>query len=128
LVNLPVFVSIFHICLKNCISQSDKIVRLSGDEFLIFLVNQDGVQSVEIVANFILQQLHIPFNIDTYQISIGVSIGILPSTLSYQQPTDILRDADAAMYQAKRAGKGCHIYSLYLRNAAANIAAYPARK
>jgi diguanylate cyclase (GGDEF)-like protein len=95
--------------LKNCISQSDKIVRLSGDEFLIFLVNQDGVQSVEIVANFILQQLHIPFNIDTYQISIGVSIGILPSTLSYQQPTDILRDADAAMYQAKRAGKGCHI-------------------
>ncbi|WP_414574771.1 EAL domain-containing protein [Anabaena sp. CCY 9402-a] len=95
--------------LKNCISQRDKIVRLSGDEFLIFLVNQDGIQSVEVVANFILQQLHIPFEIDTYQISIGVSIGILPSTLSYQQPTDILRDADAAMYQAKRAGKGCHI-------------------
>ncbi|MEA5567311.1 EAL domain-containing protein [Anabaena sp. UHCC 0399] len=95
--------------LKNCISQRDKIVRLSGDEFLIFLVNQDGIQSVEVVANFILQQLHIPFEIDTYKISIGVSIGILPSTLSYQQPTDILRDADAAMYQAKRAGKGCHI-------------------
>ncbi|MBD2364898.1 EAL domain-containing protein [Anabaena minutissima FACHB-250] len=95
--------------LRNCISQRDKIVRLSGDEFLIFLVNQDGIQSVEVVANFILQQLHIPFEIDTYKISIGVSIGILPSTLSYQQPTDILRDADAAMYQAKRAGKGCHI-------------------
>lgn len=95
--------------LKNCISDRDKIVRLSGDEFLIFLVNQDGIQSVETIANLILQQLHIPFEIDTYQVSIGVSIGILPSTLSYQQPTDILRDADAAMYQAKRAGKGCHI-------------------
>jgi diguanylate cyclase (GGDEF)-like protein len=95
--------------LKNCISDKDKIVRLSGDEFLIFLVNQDGIQSVETIANLILQQLHIPFEIDTYQVSIGVSIGILPSTLSYQQPTDILRDADAAMYQAKRAGKGCHI-------------------
>lgn len=95
--------------LKKCISGRDKIVRLSGDEFLIFLVNHNGIQSVETIANLILQQLHIPFEIDTYQVSIGVSIGILPSTLSYQQPTDILRDADAAMYQAKRAGKGCHI-------------------
>lgn len=95
--------------LQNCIEPSHKIVRLSGDEFLIFLVNQDGIASVETVANSVLQQLHIPFEIDKYQISIGVSIGILPSTLNYQQPTDILRDADAAMYQAKRSGKGCYI-------------------
>ncbi|MCF4968717.1 GGDEF/EAL domain-containing response regulator [Nostoc sp. CMAA1605] len=95
--------------LKNCIAVSHKIVRLSGDEFLIFLNNHDGIHSVEIIASAILQELHTPFEIDKYQISIGASIGILPSTLNYQQPTDILRDADAAMYQAKRAGKGCYI-------------------
>ncbi|AUT01829.1 GGDEF domain-containing response regulator [Nostoc sp. CENA543] len=95
--------------LNNCITVAHKIVRLSGDEFLIFLNNQDGIHVVETIASAILQELHTPFEIDKYQISIGASIGILPSTLNYQQPTDILRDADAAMYQAKRAGKGCYI-------------------
>lgn len=95
--------------LQDCVDQRHKIVRLSGDEFLIFIVNPKSLKSVETIAKLVLEKLHISFEIEKYQISIGVSIGILPSTLSYQRPTDILRDADVAMYQAKRAGKGRYI-------------------
>jgi diguanylate cyclase (GGDEF)-like protein len=95
--------------LYECIELQGEIVRLGGDEFLIILQNQDTIETLEIIAKSILKQLHIPFKIHSYQISIGVSIGILPSILNYRQPTDILRDADAAMYEAKHSGKGRYV-------------------
>ncbi|MBD2627883.1 putative bifunctional diguanylate cyclase/phosphodiesterase [Trichormus variabilis] len=95
--------------LYKCIHSNGEIVRLGGDEFIIFLPNQDGIESMQAIAKCIIEQLHIPFQIDEYQIYIGVSIGILPSTLKYHQPTEILRDADAAMYEAKRSGKGRYV-------------------
>ncbi|MBD2691089.1 putative bifunctional diguanylate cyclase/phosphodiesterase [Anabaena catenula] len=95
--------------LYKCIQNNGKIVRLGGDKFIIFLPNKDGIESMQAIAKCIIEQLHIPFQIDEYKIYIGVSIGILPSTLKYHQPTEILRDADAAMYEAKRSGKGCYV-------------------
>ncbi|MBK1989725.1 EAL domain-containing protein [Sphaerospermopsis aphanizomenoides BCCUSP55] len=95
--------------LHQCLKGQGEIVRLGGDEFLILLPKNNGMESIEAIAKCMLKRLHIPFQIDGYQVYIGVSIGILPSTLNYHKPTDILRDADAAMYEAKRCGKGCYV-------------------
>lgn len=61
------------------------------------------------MAQRIIEQLAQPFRFNDYEIYAGTSIGITLSSFAYQQPEEVLRDADAAMYQAKARGKGCYV-------------------
>jgi len=83
----------------------DTVARLGGDEFAIIL---DGIQdmsdAVE-VAERLQKSLAVPFHIGTHEVYTTVSIGIALSGSSYNQPEELLRDADIAMYRAKRLGK-----------------------
>ncbi|MFN6565473.1 MAG: EAL domain-containing protein [Nostoc sp. ChiSLP01] len=92
--------------LSQCIRSTDTAARLGGDEFTILV---DGIQDVSDaikVADRIQQELALPFNLDSQEVFTTASIGIaLSSTVNYQQPEDILRDADTAMYRAKALGK-----------------------
>ncbi|TVQ53667.1 MAG: EAL domain-containing protein [Spirulina sp. DLM2.Bin59] len=80
------------------------VARLGGDEFAIILNPIDGVEAAIALAQGILSEFEQPFQIRQYEIYAAVSIGIAMGRASYQQPEDILRDADLAMYQAKRQG------------------------
>jgi len=80
------------------------VARLGGDEFAIILAPIGGVEAAIAIAQGILTQFEQPFQIRQYEIFTAVSIGIAMGQSSYQQPEDILRDADLAMYQAKRQG------------------------
>ncbi|WP_414572455.1 EAL domain-containing protein [Nostoc sp. CCY 9925] len=92
--------------LSQCIRSTDTAARLGGDEFTILV---DGIQDVSDaikVAGRIQQELALPFNLDSQEVFTTASIGIaLSSTVEYEQPEDILRDADTAMYRAKALGK-----------------------
>jgi diguanylate cyclase (GGDEF)-like protein len=83
----------------------DTIARLGGDEFGILLEEIDGPATATAVAQRVLDGLSIPFSISGRQVkslgSIGIAFGRYGDTAN-----QVLRDADAAMYSAKRGGKG----------------------
>jgi PAS domain S-box-containing protein len=81
------------------------LARLGGDEFTILLDDiRDPIEAVR-VAERIQTELAAPFVINHEEIVISASIGIASSTSPHTQAEDLVRDADIAMYRAKRAGK-----------------------
>ena len=109
--------------LEQCLRPSDTLARLGGDEFTILLEDICQLQDTTTVVDRILAALQTPFEIFDRDVFTNVSIGIalgsgrqVVSMLSqgnesigyYAQPSDVLRDADIAMYRAKKSGKGCY--------------------
>jgi len=91
--------------LERCLRPGDSVARLGGDEFTVFLDNINGVRDTTYIADRILKKISKPFIIGGHEIFITGSIGIVLSSSGYNQPEDMLRDADLAMYQAKSKGK-----------------------
>ena len=84
------------------------VARLGGDEFAVFLDDLRSPEDASRVAERIQKRLSEPFTIDQHEIYSTVSIGIALSTAGYEQPDDLLRDSDTAMYRAKALGKARH--------------------
>jgi diguanylate cyclase (GGDEF)-like protein len=80
----------------------DEIIgRFSGDEFAILLPAIDGVEQAKEFAEKVVKELSEPFDLDRKQIFTSVSIGIAIGSSKYSVASDMLRDADIAMYRAK---------------------------
>jgi diguanylate cyclase (GGDEF)-like protein/PAS domain S-box-containing protein len=91
--------------LTACLRPGDVVARLGGDEFTILLNRTGGQDDVAHVAERIQAKLSEPFSIDNYEVFATASVGIIMSDEVRRDPEDFLRDADAAMYRAKEAGK-----------------------
>jgi diguanylate cyclase (GGDEF)-like protein/PAS domain S-box-containing protein len=92
--------------LELCIRSIDTAARLGGDEFTILLEGMQDVSDAIRVAERIQQELALPFELDGQEVFTTASIGIaLSSTVDYEHPEDLLRDADTAMYRAKVSGR-----------------------
>ncbi len=91
--------------LKRVIRPIDLLARLGGDEFVLLLEDIDGLQDTVYVANRILEELRSPFVIAGREVFLTASIGIVLDAPHYRQGTELLRDADTAMYEAKKRGK-----------------------
>ncbi|MBN1378837.1 MAG: EAL domain-containing protein [Gammaproteobacteria bacterium] len=91
--------------LKNCLRPGDYIARLGGDEFAILLDAVPNEQEVTNIASRIQQVLSKPIRISKHETFTSASIGIAMSARGYNNPQDILRDADIAMYSAKQSGR-----------------------
>ncbi len=92
--------------IKQSLRPQDTVARLGGDEFTILVKKVTHIEDVTIIANRILKKLMSPFNLEGHQVFTGASIGIVFGNSRYQNSTEILRDADIAMYRAKAEGKG----------------------
>jgi diguanylate cyclase (GGDEF)-like protein/PAS domain S-box-containing protein len=92
--------------LESCLRTADTIARIGGDEFIILLEDINNVGDVTQVAERLLEEMTVPFNLLGQKVIITTSIGVVLSSLSYDKPEDILRDADIAMYRAKSQGRG----------------------
>jgi diguanylate cyclase (GGDEF)-like protein len=90
--------------------QQDTIARISGDEFVILLNGISSSQDPGIVAEKILERIKDVFLISGHIINISGSIGIAIYPQHGQDTTQILKNADQAMYQAKNAGKNQYRY------------------
>lgn len=100
--------------LKNCLRENDIIARIGGDEFAILLDNaSDDIKNVNKVVERIKQELSRLFLLDRQEIFISVSIGVALSSTGYQQPEEILRDAEIVMARAKH--RGCSSYEVFDR-------------
>ncbi|MGF1541368.1 MAG: EAL domain-containing protein [Pleurocapsa sp.] len=91
--------------LQECLRDSDIVARLGGDEFVILLDGIKSPQDAISIGERIQQQLRSPFELKGQSIFTSASIGIVFSSSSYNHASDLLRDADIAMYRAKAKGK-----------------------
>lgn len=91
--------------LRECLRESDLLARLGGDEFAVLAPDATVDQSVEI-AERILAAFDLPFLIDGHTVFSSCSIGIVMADQQFHdEPADLLRDADTAMYRVKHGGR-----------------------
>ena len=91
--------------LEQCLRAADTAARLGGDEFAILLEDAGSGQDVIDVAERLLGAVKQTFTIDVTEVAASVSIGIAFATRGVTCD-QLLRNADLAMYTAKRKGKG----------------------
>jgi diguanylate cyclase (GGDEF)-like protein len=89
--------------------QGDTLTRLGGDEFAILADDIRDVNDATLLAERVRDDLKAPFNLAGHEVFATASIGIALGTRDRQQPEDLLRDADTAMYRAKALGKERHV-------------------
>ena len=90
--------------IRGCVRDSDIVARLGGDEFVIVLRGLASEGDALLVADKVRAELCRPVEIDGAEVSRTFSIGIAMATPDVT-PDRLLRDADAALYEAKLAGR-----------------------
>ena len=97
--------------LRKCLRGADTISRIGGDEFVALISDLDKREDAEVAASKILHELIQPFTLGTDSIHSSVSIGISVYPGDGANEDDLIRNADLAMYQAKKKGKnGCAFF------------------
>jgi diguanylate cyclase (GGDEF)-like protein len=91
--------------LKTCLRTGDTIARLGGDEFVVLLEGSPNLEAVIATTHRIQNEIRNPMTLEGHQVYTSASVGIVSEISGYEQPEDVLRDADIAMYRAKALGK-----------------------
>lgn len=94
--------------IKQCVRPYDTAARFGGDEFAVLVEDIGGKEDCTAVANKIIAQVTTPFSLQKQEVNIGVSIGIATNIGREQTSESIVRQADQAMYEAKRASGSCY--------------------
>ena len=92
--------------LATFLRPGDSVARLGGDEFAILLMEISGLGEATRVAERIHEQISNKFEVDGKELFASASIGIALSDSKYEHSSDLLRDADQAMYRSKRERHG----------------------
>ncbi|GAC21905.1 bifunctional diguanylate cyclase/phosphodiesterase [Paraglaciecola arctica] len=95
--------------INSCIRGHDLLARLGGDEFVVLFDNFETATDIEEISARIIESIAKPFKIENKEMYSGASIGITYLENAYVKADEVLRDADAAMYQAKAMGRGRYI-------------------
>ncbi len=91
--------------LKRCLREEDTVARFGGDEFTILLENIQDINEATQIAQRVQEELTLPFILNKHEVFTTVSIGIALSSNGSEQPEEVLRNADIAMYRAKNLGR-----------------------
>mgnify|MGYP000647940802 CR=1 FL=1 len=91
--------------LKSCVREGDTVARLGGDEFTVILEEVRSAKYVAKVADKILEAISLSYLLDSTEVNISPSIGISLYPSDGRDVDLLLRNADAAMYHAKKHGR-----------------------
>lgn len=94
--------------LRRAVRPGDTVARLGGDEFTVLIPDVQGQEEAVSVAGRIHDALSKPFKVGDQEVFTTASTGIAISSDRYDNPDEILRDADIAMYRAKADGRAQH--------------------
>ena len=96
--------------LISCVRSEDTVARLGGDEFVVVIEELGKDTDVSEIAAKILDAMAQPFHLESRSLNVRCSIGISLYPDAGATPEELIRHADAAMYQAK--GKGANTFHL----------------
>jgi diguanylate cyclase (GGDEF)-like protein/PAS domain S-box-containing protein len=94
--------------LRDCVREEDAVARLGGDEFLLLLVSVRHKEEAARVATKILSRVGEPFRVDGHELHVTTSAGIALYPQDGEDAGTLLKNADAAMYQAKEQGRNAY--------------------
>ena len=94
--------------LKATVAEHDTVARLGGDEFAVVQIGRSEETAARSLAGRLVEVVSAPYEIDDHQIVIGVSIGISLSPQDGNNPDELLKNADLALYRAKADGRGTY--------------------
>ncbi|MDQ1375468.1 MAG: hypothetical protein QOJ09_2806 [Actinomycetota bacterium] len=97
--------------LGGCLRTSDTLARLGGDEFAVLLSDVDGPIDGGAVARRLISATRRPFVVSHHRLAISCSIGIAYDCDGGVDYEDLLRRADAAMYEAKASGRDAYAFA-----------------
>ena len=92
--------------LELAIRESDTAARLGGDEFAVLLPGLRERRIAQLVAGRILAAVDRPFSVSGHTVRVGASVGVALFPSAADDLEELFRQADAAMYEAKRSGEG----------------------
>jgi diguanylate cyclase (GGDEF)-like protein/PAS domain S-box-containing protein len=105
--------------LRRCLRAEDTASRFGGDEFTVLLENVKDASDAVRVADQITRALSTPFILESREVFVTTSIGIALGTSGRERPTDLLRNADVALYRAKASGKATYeVFDAFMNIAA----------
>ncbi|USK56713.1 sensor domain-containing diguanylate cyclase [Cytobacillus solani] len=93
---------------SNCLQNDQIIARLGGDEFTVLLPNRQSKKEVAAIAEQIQKSMDELWNINNHEFKITTSMGIAIIFDEYPTESSILKTADLALYEAKRAGRNTY--------------------
>lgn len=97
--------------LKLSLRESDVVARLGGDEFAIIQEsNADPIRHASALSERIIDLVSEPFDINGSNVVVGASIGISLAPAHGSDPSELLKRADLALYQAKSDGRNCYSF------------------
>jgi diguanylate cyclase (GGDEF)-like protein/PAS domain S-box-containing protein len=95
--------------IRSLVRQADTVARLGGDEFVVLLESNASQAVAALLAGKIVDAFKQPFAISGLELHIGCSIGITVFPDDGSDAMTLLKNADAAMYRAKEAGRDGHV-------------------
>jgi len=107
--------------LATSVRDKDMVARFSGDEFAFILNNITGIEDAIKFAERIKNKISAPFNLNGRQIFTSFSIGIAMGNTDYEASEDVLRDADIAMYHAKKDEKDYVVFDKKMHTRAVTL-------
>jgi diguanylate cyclase (GGDEF)-like protein len=96
--------------LQGCLGPGDALARVGGDEFAILVCDVQAPETITGLAERLLRETRLPFDLADQDVFSTISIGIAPSTPAYSRAEELLRDADTAMHRAKSLGRARYLH------------------
>ena len=90
------------------VREEDTVARLGGDEFMIALWHVSGIDDAATVARKVIEAVSQPYDIEGHTVSITTSAGVGIYPVHGEDAETLMKSADLALYEAKRAGKNAY--------------------
>jgi two-component system CheB/CheR fusion protein len=91
--------------IRSALRDSDSVGRMGGDEFIVLLGDMASAEDIIPIANKLLAEVHEPLVVAGHTLQTATSIGITVYPMDGDTPETLLKNADSAMYEAKKNGR-----------------------